>query len=64
MTHSPEHLRQKAEARKEALDHFYNSNAMEPRNGMNHDDHKFAAQPYNGEDEQNMSYKVKIGESC
>ncbi len=42
MTHSPEHMRQKAAARAEAMDHM-KSNVINPRNNMDHEDHKFAA---------------------
>lgn len=55
MSHSAEHMRQKAEAREEAMEHM-KSNVMNPRGGRDHEDHKYSV--------EQGSYPVKIGESC
>jgi hypothetical protein len=40
MSHSAEQMRKKAMARKEAINHAQHANALMPRDGKGHEDHK------------------------
>lgn len=42
MTHSVEHMRQKAAAMQEALNHKQHANVLHPRDGKDHEDHKMS----------------------
>lgn len=56
--HSPEHLRQKAAARAEAIDHL-KSSVMHNRNGMQHEDHK--NEEYGNLEKQLLGHKDNPG---